>query len=293
MVDASSETGQFQAELEQLRAARHSWVELALALRRAKQRLAGDARNDRSTIFETWASRKLGFSDGLLRRYSVVLDFLIRSGVVQSDGQVGDVPQGLLRRFSVLELAVRIDKLSEKAGGEAFSEVLSGEASVRSLTERLRVLSKTHIETSTVRRSQAATTRPDRDRQTEEAVRSAAEQIYGSDVRLRRAFSYPAYVRCHFVADLPDEEVAGFSVINCQFKTPRQIQDAVAIGLFTASRFKHYYIVIFGGEEFRVEVDRMIDYYGKSSVGLIEVHAGKFRLLRKIGLPPKKWSFLK
>jgi hypothetical protein len=276
-----SETARFEAELQKLRASQSSWVELALALRRAKQLLAADLRNDQSAIFESWATRKLGLSEGLLRRYSVVVDFLIRSNVLPNTARTVDVPPGLLRSFSVLELAARIDKLSERDGGEALSQVLAGEATVRSLTERLRTVSSTHVETSTVRRSRSAASRPDRNRLVEQILRSAVETIYGLGAHLRRAINYPAFVRCHFVVDLQNRKIVAFTIINCQSKAIRYVRDAVGIALFSASKFDQSYVVLVEGEEFLAEVDGMIKYFGKASVGLIDIRSDGFTLHRK------------
>jgi hypothetical protein len=250
-------------------------------LRRAKQLLAADLRNDQSAIFESWATRKLGLSEGLLRRYSVVVDFLIRSNVLPNTARTVDVPPGLLRSFSVLELAARIDKLSERDGGEALSQVLAGEATVRSLTERLRTVSSTHVETSTVRRSRSAASRPDRNRLVEQILRSAVETIYGLGAHLRRAINYPAFVRCHFVVDLQNRKIVAFTIINCQSKAIRYVRDAVGIALFSASKFDQSYVVLVEGEEFLAEVDGMIKYFGKASVGLIDIRSDGFTLHRK------------
>jgi hypothetical protein len=182
----------------------------------------------------------------------------------------GDVPPTLHQRFSALELATRIDKLSEKDGAEALAQVIAG-TTLSSLTGWLRELSAKHVETSTSRRSRAAANRPDRDRTIARVLGSAVERMYGASAQLRRFVNGPSYVKCHFVAEIGGKVAAGFTVINCAFKTGRQVEEAVSGALFSASRFAEYYVVLIEGEQFLVRVDSMIDYLGRPSVGLAEI----------------------
>ena len=265
----------FEAGLRQLRSAGESWIDVAAALRRLTSNPDFPWRPDQVAIFERWASRRMGHNEGLLRRYSVVLEFLVRKRVLPDQTTSSTIPAGLRRKFSVLELAARIEKFSEVDGDAALRQALSGEASVSSLTKQLRQISSTtQIDTTVLRRSRAAASRADRDTILMARVDMVVRERFGPEASLRSLGTGSLSTSRHFIIDGGHSQGLRLAVANVRGKNLREAETPLAVALFALAPFDVGVIVLIGNDG-HVQLARQMISYSRNATSVEIMHVSE------------------